>query len=82
MYFCCRCGGLEVFQNHLWFHTKEEFMWGLPSYIVSPQVVGKLCDRKDFAPACWLTGSPWAQILFEPRIHVFCLSVGTWMEGG
>ena len=70
-----------MFQDHLWFHAKEEFVWGPASDIVSPQVVGKLCYGEDFSPVRWLTGSPRMKILFQPSVHTFCLSIGAWVEG-
>jgi len=64
MYFSGWRRRFKVFQNHLWFEATKELVGGLLGYVMSPGVVCELRDRKDLAPAHWLTSCPGAKVLF------------------
>jgi len=51
-------------------------------YIMSPRIVGELCNREDLAPAHWLAGGPRAEVLLEPCVHSLRLSICAWVESG
>ena len=46
-----------------------------------PGVVSIFCDWEKRGPLIWMYGSPWAEVLFDPCVHPFGLSVCSRVEG-
>jgi len=70
-----------MFQNHLWFHSNQKFMWSSVCYVMFPRVVCKFSNREKLTPGGRLSRCPGSQILFNPGIHSFCLSISARVKG-
>ena len=70
-----------MFQNHMWFHADQKFMWSPACYVVFPRIVCKFGDWKKLTPGRRLSRRPRSQVLFNPCIHSFRLPIGARVKG-
>ena len=71
-----------MFQNHLWFHADQKFMWGSTRHVVFPRIMCKFSDWEKLTPGGGLSRCPGSQVLFDPCIHSFRLSISARVKGG